>query len=156
ALRPGETGTLQAAAPASTPPTPSTPAVSAPPSAMDALVQRLPDAPDTSTATATGTHAAAAAVTVASVASPAPAGRRTGLADHPGYGREEDRFRMVDDGGRVRSADEFDAWMRARKARLDAADAASADVPDAPVSVVRSEEHTSELQSRENLVCRLL
>ena len=136
ALRPGETGTLQAAAPASTPPTPSTPAVSAPPSAMDALVQRLPDAPDTSTATATGTHAAAAAVTVASVASPAPAGRRTGLADHPGYGREEDRFRMVDDGGRVRSADEFDAWMRARKARLDAADAASADVPDAPVSVV--------------------
>src|SRR5690606_384413 len=26
----------------------------------------------------------------------------------------------------------------------------------APVSVLRSEEHTSELQSRENLVCRLL
>ena len=132
ALRPGEeTGTLQAATPASTP----TPAASAPPSAMDALVQRLPDAPDASTATATGTRPAAAAVAVASVV-PAPAGRRTGLADHPGYGREEDRFRMVDDGGRVRSADEFDAWMRARKARLDAAEAASAGAPVSVVSVV--------------------
>ncbi len=119
ALRPGDTGTLQAAAPTPTP----APAASAPPSGMDALVQRLPDVPDAPAATAT--RAAAAAVTVASVAAPAPAGRRTGLADHPGYGREEDRFRMVDEGGRVRSADEFDAWMRARNARRDAAAAVS-------------------------------
>ncbi|MDH5834551.1 septal ring lytic transglycosylase RlpA family protein [Luteimonas kalidii] len=102
ALRPGETDTLQAAvAPA--------PAV---PSAMDALVGRLP-------AGAASATAAPVPAPVRSATTPAEGPAR--LADHPGYGREEDRFRLVAADGRIRSADEFDAWMRARQARLDAA-----------------------------------
>ena len=134
ALQPGDIGIVQAPAPPSTPESTPAPAASAPPSAMDALVQRLPDAP-----AATGAGTAATAVATASVASPLPAGRRAGLADHPGCGREEDRFRMVADGGRVRSADEFDAWMRARQARLDAAAAGSvASAAPAPAAAAAS------------------
>ncbi|NLW97007.1 MAG: septal ring lytic transglycosylase RlpA family protein [Xanthomonadaceae bacterium] len=109
ALRPGdaEASTLQAAAPVPAAP----PAAQA--TGMDALVGQLATTPD-----------APAPRAVATVAGAAPAGRPAGLADHPDYGREEDRFRLVDDNGRVRSADEFDAWMRARHARLAAADAA--------------------------------
>jgi len=105
ALRPGETGTLQASAPAA----------AGAPSGMDSLVGELAQAaPVAATASASGSPVAAAA-------GPVPSGRPAGLADHPGYGREEDRFRLVDASGRVRSADEFDAWMRARQARLDGA-----------------------------------
>src|SRR5690606_42073272 len=93
ALRPGdaEASTLQAAAPVPAAP----PAAQA--TGLDALFGQLATTPD-----------APAPRAVATVAGAAPAGRPAGLADHPDYGREEDRFRLVDDNGRVRSADEFD------------------------------------------------
>lgn len=75
-------------------------------SALDGLVQSLPPPPAVSTPTSALAMAANA---------PAPAR----AADHPGYGREENRFHLVQD-GRLRSADEFDAWMRERQARLSA------------------------------------
>ncbi|MGY1408479.1 MULTISPECIES: septal ring lytic transglycosylase RlpA family protein [unclassified Luteimonas] len=114
ALRPGEAGTeprtLVAAASA---PAPARVVATAGATGLDRLVGDLPQAP---------------AATVVAVATPAPA--RTApapatavarLADHPAYGRAEDRFRLVADDGRVRSADEFDTWMRERQARIDAA-----------------------------------
>lgn len=110
ALRPGDAGGTQLASSAPAPAAPATPSV------MDALVGEL----------ATREAPAPTAVATGAVASAAPAGRAAGLADHPDYGREEDRFRLVDDNGRVRSADEFDAWMRARQARLAEADRAVA------------------------------
>ena len=88
-------------------------------SGMDSLVGTLPKG------------AAAMPVMLAS-ASQAPPAAGTGAptsyaraADHPGYGRESDRFRMVDENGRVRTADEFDAWLRERQARLQAEQAAA-------------------------------
>lgn len=72
------------------------PAVPVQPSAMDGLVGALP-----------------ANVPVAATAS-------ARAADHPEYGKAENRFELVKD-GRVRTADEFDAWMRERQARIDAA-----------------------------------
>jgi rare lipoprotein A len=73
----------------------------------------------------------------APAASAPPVGRATGLADHPDYGRDKDRFRLVDDSGRVKSADEFDAWMRERQARIDAEKAAVATMAQAsPAAVV--------------------
>ena len=80
-------------------------------SAIDGLVQSLP-----ASAPASASRDPAVAVAVAS----APAR----IADHPGYGREENRFRLVGEDGRVRSADEFDAWMRERQVRIDAASGA--------------------------------
>ncbi len=74
--------------------------VPAQPSAMDGLVGALP-----------------ANVPVATMAS-------TRAADHPEYGKAENRFELVKD-GRIRTADEFDAWMRERQARIDAAAAAA-------------------------------
>lgn len=75
-------------------------APAAAPTGLDTLVQAMP--------------AAYAAV---------PASTRA--ADHPEYGQQQHRFELVKD-GRVRTADEFDAWMRERQANLDAASAASA------------------------------
>ena len=90
---------------------------------MDSLVGALPKAsgtPPTVPATA------ASAVTSAGNAGGAPYAR---AADHPGYGRESDRFRMVDENGRVRTADEFDAWLRERQARIQAEQAVAAATP---------------------------
>lgn len=115
ALRPGETDTLQAAAPAAP----------ASPSAMDALVGRLPAAPADSAA-------------ASAPMPPAAAGTAVRLADHPDYGREEDRFRLVADDGRVKTADEFDAWMRARQARL-----AAASVPAAGAAAIPAQASAS-------------
>jgi len=116
ALRPGETGAMLAAAPAAA-------TQAAAPSAMDALVGGLPlavpaAAPAATTAPATASGSATTAA--------APPG---GLANHPDYGREEDRFRLVDADGRVRSADEFDAWMRERQARIEASRVANTAAP---------------------------
>ena len=88
---------------------------------MDALVGTLPKAPLTTPATlATAARTSATTPTASAPANP------TRLADHPGYGKEQDRFRMVDENGRVRTADEFDAWLRERQARLQAEQAAAA------------------------------
>jgi len=112
ALLPGETGmpgTMLAAAPQPAP------AQAAPPSSLDRLVGTLPQpAP-----------AAAAPAQPVQVAQAAPAVPLR-VVDRPGYGLEENRFRMVAEDGRVRSADEFDAWMRERQARYDAARTAAA------------------------------
>jgi len=114
ALRPGEAGTESGTLVAATSATvPARVAATAGASGLDRLVGDLPQA--------------AAATVVAAVApapvrtAPAPAPSTSRLADHPGYGRAEDRFRLVADDGRVRSADEFDTWMRERQARIDAA-----------------------------------
>ncbi|TWT20275.1 septal ring lytic transglycosylase RlpA family protein [Luteimonas marina] len=107
ALRPGEAGATLAAAPAPPP---------AAPSAMDTLVGGLPAVPAATPAATLPAAASGPAV------APAASG---GLANHPGYGREEDRFRLVGEDGRVRSADEFDAWMRERQARIQASGAAN-------------------------------
>ncbi|MDH7453180.1 septal ring lytic transglycosylase RlpA family protein [Luteimonas composti] len=105
ALRPGEAGDLSARA---------APAAPAGPSGMDALVGQLPATP----------------VAAAAPAAPTPAPTATGMpvqvaaarvADRPGYGLEENRFRLVAEDGRVRSAAEFETWMRERQARLDGA-----------------------------------
>lgn len=85
-------------------------------SGMDSLVDGLPKA----SGAAPVTLAAAPAANAAAPASYARA------ADHPGYGRESDRFRMVDEHGRIRTADEFDAWLRERQARIQAEQAAVA------------------------------
>lgn len=92
--------TMPAAVPAAIPATSSA-------SAMDGLVQALPQP---------AAPAVAAASPAALQAATAPPPR---AADHPDYGRPENRFELVQD-GRVRSADEFDAWMKARQARYDA------------------------------------
>jgi rare lipoprotein A len=124
ALRPGEQGTqpatLTAAASPSTPaptqaaglapPAPARAAAQAPVSGLDRLVGDLPQAP------AIAVNAPAPMPT-----GPAATAAVSRMADHPGYGRAENRFRLVADDGRVRSADEFDTWMRERQARLDAA-----------------------------------
>ncbi|HRN62162.1 MAG TPA: septal ring lytic transglycosylase RlpA family protein [Luteimonas sp.] len=115
ALRPGETGTTLAAAPAPRPAAAAITASPALPSAMDTLVGGL----------AQPVPAVAAPVRASAATAP-PVGRPAGLADHPDYGREEDRFRLVDASGRVKSADEFDAWLRQRQARIDAGKAAAA------------------------------
>ena len=123
ALRPGEPGTppatLTASASPPTPaltqaagPAPARAAAQAPVSGLDRLVGDLPQVPATAT-----TIAAAAPMSTG----PAAAAAVPRMADHPGYGRAENRFRLVADDGRVRSADEFDTWMRERQARLDAA-----------------------------------
>jgi rare lipoprotein A len=92
-------------------------------SALDGLVQRLPPpAPPASTPA----PVAAAAPPAPAVAMAMNAPVSTRAADHPGYGREENRFHLVQD-GRLRSADEFDAWMRERQARLAAEPGAAAD-----------------------------
>ncbi|TDK24426.1 septal ring lytic transglycosylase RlpA family protein [Luteimonas aestuarii] len=114
-LTPGQAQpTLQAAAPSS--------------SGLDGLVQALPAPPPVAV---TPLAAAPAAATPASVATPvapvaatSPPAASTRAADHPGYGREENRFTLLQD-GRVRTADEFDAWMRERQARIDAQAAAA-------------------------------
>src|SRR5690606_41019602 len=61
------------------------------------------------------------------------------------------------DGGAV-GVDEQTAELRATLAAgdMEADDAIERETCDEGVGVERSEEHTSELQSRENLVCRLL
>src|SRR5690606_32489125 len=87
------------------------------PSAIDGLLQSLP----ASTPAAHDPGVATPMATVAAADAPAR------IADHPGYGQEENRFRLVDEDGRVRSADEFDAWMRERQARIDAANAVATD-----------------------------
>ena len=92
-------------------------------SGMDSLVGALPkgsDAPPVMLAAASASNAGA----------PASYAR---AADHPGYGRESDRFRMVDENGRIRTADEFDAWLRERQARIQAEQATAAAA--APASV---------------------
>src|SRR5690606_42165925 len=61
----------------------------------------------------------------------------------PGFGRRGTRSRPGPAPGRLRLA----GRERLRPDR---------DLPDADLEPARSEEHTSELQSRENLVCRLL
>ena len=124
-LTPGQAQpTLQAAAPAPTP------------SALDGLVQTLPAAPPVAVAPLPAAPAATpAAVTTpagAGTAAVASAAASARAADHPDYGRAENRFSLVQD-GRVRSADEFDAWMRERQARIDAG-AASAQVAAAPTA----------------------
>lgn len=134
ALRPGEDTreTLTAAAPAARPAAPAA-AEALPASGLDHLVGSLPTAPASATVTRVAQVSPAAQavrapspVPAATAPAPAPAPAvARGLADHPGYGREEDRFRLVDDQGRVRSADEFDTWMKARQARIDAARAAA-------------------------------
>jgi len=118
ALRPGEAGTTLAAAPVPQPAAAASAAPPAAPSAMDALVGGLPLAVPAAAPPATVPAAAPGLV-----ATPAAPG---GLANHPDYGREEDRFRLVGEDGRVRSADEFDAWMRERQARIEASRAANA------------------------------
>src|SRR5690606_8247782 len=109
---PAPTQAAAAAAPAGTP-------AQAPASGLDRLVGALPQAPAPAAAAAASTppHVPVTDATVA-------AGPR--VADHPEYGRAENRFRLVAADGRVRSADEFDTWMRERKARLDAAGGAAA------------------------------
>ena len=142
ALRPGDAGTLQASAPAPAQvPVPASAAAYAPASGMDSLVGQLAGGASAA-APASGAPATAVAATTVAAATPgpvsaaasAPVGRPAGLADHPGYGREEDRFRLVDAGGRVRTADAFDAWMRARQARLDGAGATGSASAAAPAS----------------------
>ncbi len=91
-------------------------------SGMDSLVDALPRA--------SAAPVMLAAATSSSAGAPASYAR---AADHPGYGRESDRFRMVDENGRIRTADEFDAWLRERQARLQAEQAAAAAA--APASV---------------------
>lgn len=118
ALQPGDGATLQASAPAA----------AGARSRMDSLVGELARPAPAATVATAAVPAAAAPVAAAT----ARGGRLAGLADHPDYGREEDRFRLVDPSGRVRTADEFDAWMRARQARLDAAAAS----PPAPAQAV--------------------
>ncbi|MHC9086376.1 septal ring lytic transglycosylase RlpA family protein [Luteimonas sp. RIT-PG2_3] len=101
ALHPGDAGAMPQVAAAAAPSTPS---------GMDGLVRSLPaQAPAAATPTL---QAAALAAAPAAAAS-------TRVADQPGYGSEENRFRLVQD-GRVRSADEFDTWMKARRDRYDA------------------------------------
>ncbi|TYT25824.1 septal ring lytic transglycosylase RlpA family protein [Luteimonas viscosa] len=125
ALRPADTDTLQASVPAAAP---------AAPSALDALVGRLPPAtPVTAAPPAAATTGHAAPVSAVAPTT-VPAGRAAGLADHPDYGREQDRFRLVGEDGRVKTADDFDAWMRARQARLDAAASGRAVPADARAS----------------------
>ncbi|MCR6663264.1 MAG: septal ring lytic transglycosylase RlpA family protein [Luteimonas sp.] len=94
-LAPGDVAPVQLAS--------AQPAVAAP-SGMDGLVGALP------------TNVPA---TAAVAPAPATADTVTRAADHPEYGKAENRFELVKD-GRVRTADEFDAWMRERHARLDA------------------------------------
>ena len=117
ALQPGE---ALAAAPRATPR-----ATAAQASGMDALVGRLPPPPAVAPVLL-----ASAAPTAPVVAAPAAAAPATGAparaADHPGYGRESDRFRLVDENGRIRTADEFDVWLRERQARIAAEQAAAA------------------------------
>ena len=113
ALRPGDAGTLQASASAPAP-------AAVPASEMDSLVGQL--AATTAVAAASPPRAptvAGVAAGAAATDAAAPATRPARLADQPGYGRVEDRVRLVDASGRVRTADDFDAWMRARQARLD-------------------------------------
>ena len=115
ALPPGETGNTYAAATA-----PAGPPAAA--STLDRLVGQLPPVAATSAAPARTQPVAVAAAQAPTGA--AAAGTR--VVDRPGYGLEENRFRMVAEDGRVRSADEFDAWMRERQARYDAERAAAA------------------------------
>ena len=118
ALLPGEDGmpgTRLAAAPQPAP----APAQAAPPSSLDRLLGALPQAPAV---------AAPARPVLVAQAAPAPSAPvvATRVVDRPGYGLEENRFRMVAEDGRVRTADEFDAWMRERQARYEARLAAAA------------------------------
>src|SRR5690606_35393626 len=131
ALRPGEPGTQAATLTAAASPSPPAPTqaaaaaapagtpAQAPASGLDRLVGALPQAPAPAAAAAASTppHVPVTDATAA-------AGSR--VADHPEYGRAENRFRLVAADGRVRSADEFDTWMRERQARLDAARSAAA------------------------------
>ena len=130
ALRPGDVGAVQtAAAPAAAP----APAVA--PSGLDRLVVGLPQAPAAAQAVAPDPLRPPSVPPQAAAPAPAPtppaaaqvaAAASSRLADHPGYGRAENRFRLVAEDGRVRSADEFDTWMRERQARMDAERAAAA------------------------------
>jgi len=119
ALRPGEAGTESAVLVAATPaqaPAPVRAAATTPAGAsgLDRLVGGLPQP-------APAAPVVAAASAALERAAPAAATGGSRLADHPDYGRAQDRFRLVADDGRVRSADEFDAWMRERQARIDGA-----------------------------------
>src|SRR3546814_6048675 len=89
--------------------------------------------------------AGAHAVPAAAVATPSPASTTAPA------GEQDWRFDMRQD-GKAMTADEFDAWMRARRARVATGKAGKPDPygSAAPVAVAkasRSEEHTSELQS---------
>src|SRR5690606_40427974 len=98
-------------------------------------------------------------------ASPAGSSRssdgRAASRRHPARTTAEDRlaYRRGPDGGRCSSGRCRRLRRLARATtivlqRRDAGEAGIVEQADAPVA--RSEEHTSELQSRENLVCRLL
>ena len=137
ALLPGETGmpgTALAAAPRPAP------AQAAPPSSLDRLVGTLPQA-----AAVVAAAPPAQPVQVAQAAPPAtgappasPAAVAARVVDRPGYGLEENRFRMVAADGRVRTADEFDAWMRERQARHDASRTVPGTAPSSPPVVQQS------------------
>src|SRR5690606_41298510 len=76
----------------------------------------------------------------------------------PAYKADKDEENDCARGGRDDLPDNIAAWeqpkLRQQPATYDGTDDADHDVPDE--TKARSEEHTSELQSRENLVCRLL
>ena len=91
-------------------------------SGMDSLVGALPK----------GSDATPVMLAAAPASSAGAAASYARAADHPGYGRESDRFRMVDENGRIRTADEFDAWLRERQARLQAEQAAAMPASGAP------------------------
>src|SRR2546430_13610912 len=63
---------------------------------------------------------------------------------HDGWWRINDRGRTVDDDGGCDNAERNEGTDKARTEK------------EVPMKEVRSEEHTSELQSQSNLVCRLL
>src|SRR5690606_42074066 len=81
-----------------------------------------------------------------------PTRRSSDLAENLFLGRELSRGVMVDDRTMNRRAGDVLASIGAHCGPCDLV----GDLPLAQRQLVRSEEHTSELQSRENLVCRLL
>lgn len=142
ALSPGEDARHVQGALASAPP----PAAAEPasPSAIDALVDALPVATVAAaerSAAGAPVDAAVAAGTVASVAAPAALAEAPEIAEgaDPAYAHER-RFNMMQ-GGRVMTADDFDAWLEERQidlravAAVAAGDAAPAALPAADPSV---------------------
>src|SRR5690606_40296168 len=100
-----------------------------------------------------------------------PWGRRTPASDdslHPVVSLQREMNRLFDDmfrGFDMSFPADFGAralngsWPRLEVSDDDDAVRVSAELPgmeEKDVEILRSEEHTSELQSRENLVCRLL
>src|SRR3546814_2073442 len=89
--------------------------------------------------------AGAHAVPAAAVATPSPASTTAPA------GEQDWRFDMRQD-GKAMTADEFDAWMRARRARVATGKAGKPDpygsaAPVAVAKAARSDEQTSELQT---------